>query len=683
MLESKRSLSTAGKRSSLAFALCLAFLCVSVSVMILAPLGKPALEYGISPHALMISSPTPDIPNIQGPRRGYTLYLFLVFLLTLVSPFVRARLVPSDGDEKAGAFHRRAGLVPVVVFFFFAFEYYSRLCLDGLVFSILLVSGLWLYYRRSNLRTQRGDFLACTILTLSIAAVPGLLARLDLSGLPSQQLVAIQYHYRCVVGWADRIADGYSSLESLYYGYLPHVLLGLWEKSFGQLSMNAFALMVKFWQITTLISMTVIISVYARRNYLAVAICILGLIPLYHANQLAITFPNLSLGRYLTFALALGFLLVKPDTGRTLSGCWLAGLVAGGLMLLSSEVGLVAAFGIGVYILQMNGYASLSDWKSLCLKAGTCALGTLVTVLVYVLFVKLAFGNWCSIQSFVDNWRLLKVYVDAGFMCLALPLEFYPVFLLVLVHTTYVFIATLLDDPSKSTRRKALRMAACAIILSWLTYYVNRPDPQYLQPVLPVYCLLLTDLVRGLLLGLGRRYPLVEPGILGWLVLLLIWFPFSWHNFKQAIPSYLESVNTLRGIRDHSSVKMCGVYLSRALADELWIKAHALSDFYKESSVLYVSLNNYLLTKLTGHCPEVDAMEDLYTVGAQENLVAKLRSEGPTVILVDSMQSPTKGSPAWEQSLEAFRLILKKTGKYELQEENLSCWEVWRRKNPL
>ena len=176
----------------------------------------------------------------------------------------------------------------------------------------------------------------------------------------------------------------------------------------------------------------------------------------------------------------------------------LLGLSATLLVLFNPETGLCLAFGYSLFLLSR-----LRNFDIVPLVARAVA-GAVIAVVFFFEFLprrtcRVARDGGVSLLGFITHF-------GQGYG--SLPIYFDPLALVIFSHSAYVVVFTTMQWWRRRNLRfkDSVKFAVAAVILVWLSYYINRPHPWNLWTFKFLYAFLVADFLEPRLLGrLWRR----------------------------------------------------------------------------------------------------------------------------------------------------------------------------------
>ena len=225
---------------------------------------------------------------------------------------------------------------------------------------------------------------------------------------------------------------------------------------------------------------------------------------------------------------------------------------------------------------------------------------------------------------------------------------------------------------------ESVKLGISATILTWFSYYVNRPHPSTLWTYQFLYLFLIADFFEPRLLRRLRR-----RGIGGAMFdfrlasLAFVLIPMLLSSNYSILHATLYPAGT-----PAVDTTLSGVSMPMDLAESLHAQANFLAT-QDASSTWYFTRHSYslpLLSQRFNPLPIQDVFAETITNSDLEKLVAEIHRVSPRVILFDS---PKYDSVATEKSTENLlyklffdRLKFSLADRYR-QGQTTSGWQVW------
>ena len=313
----------------------------------------------------------------------------------------------------------------------------------------------------------------------------------------------------------------------------------------------------------------------------------------------------------------------------------------------------------------------------LCLLfAGASLLPWLLFTLSTIIFT----GAAPDYASYFSGMRLIAHQVQIGYT--GLPYVFDPVAAVMVVHACYCLLKLSLRANQSFVFQDAYRAAICTMILIWFAYYINRPHITYLSGELMLYGLLVIDLVRTLIIQLKRPVAKrFEPAVVPALLLAVVVLPEIFFGFEYALPSYLSGVKQrIYGPEVQPAVKVSGVMVQPAIAQELVSKAKYVKLRSEQGPVLYLTSDHVFVPKLSGVLTAAKFADPVQEIVFDYQLAAftkLLTAKGPAYILFDDPRSLTRGASFEQACFSEIKYGIRQSYQPSARKWG---WEIWTRK---
>jgi hypothetical protein len=563
--------------------------------------------------------------------------------------------------------------------------YLAGLAAVGLAFGL----GLSLTGRRWN--RALGVLVA---LLLAALLLPGWFMRLDLSHREWNIIEIIEAHYSLVLSSGDRLAAGLRLGDDVSpaYGVILPLITATIERQGGELSLHGYMLLTHLLQAIYLLAAAHCYYVYARRRWVFCLFALLFVAVPYHFNNpfyLCGT-PNHTAWRYVGFPLACLCLVLLRNAlpGRC---AFLLGAASGVGLLLNLETGVAAAAGLLVYLLfRYGGPGQDRRLVRLTRLFGLHALGGLTAFASFAVVSLLLLGALPTIASLKDFFHVMKVATESGYA--GGRGLFHPLAILLVAHSSLALVHAWLERSRGVSSFTCLRAAVAVMLLTWFSYYANRPHMEYLTCFFVLYAFLIVDAVRTLIAARRRSLPAWPAlGAAGLLALVLV--PHFLSTVKAQWPLYRDGLRLIvRGPDENAATLLSGVYFPNGRrAAVVREKAAFLSEVGRKGPVIYFTVDSYLVPKLSGVWSAVP-MSDVYwesTTRRQYNkLLKRVVSSGAEKIYFDSEESVIRQpspryprpTPSIPGLLEFHRQLRQDLSRYYERESVVHGWERWRRR---
>jgi hypothetical protein len=550
-----------------------------------------------------------------------------------------------------------------------------KLQLEFLLLSACLISLQLLWAQAQKVRGFAVAIWSLTVVYCLFLVVPGM-ARAP--RLFEPELSWMEWHYCMSLAQADRLATGLrlGSQVNLNYGLIHSLLLGAFERRWGFLDFGEHFRVVQVSQVAFLAVAVLAFYLWKPRTPLFVLFGALLVGPWVGTSHLAVYYPNQSGWR--SFGLAAGVALLLMFRRQSLR--WLAislGASACFLLLYNPETGLCLSFGYALFLLSRHRNLTPIQIGGLALRAATGAAIVLLTVLISYC---VGLGTWPPL-SMAPLLGFISRFGRFG----GLPLYFDPLAILIFVHSTYVVISSVLNWRLRDLEfDESVKLGLSATILTWASYYVNRPHGWNLWTYQFLYLFLIADFFEPRLLRRLRRRGIgaaifdfriaslafvVVPMLLSvnYSIILATVFPAEWPEITTATIS--------------------GVTMPEYSANVLRAQANYLVS-QDASSTLFFTRHPYLLSLLAHRFNPLrvqDVFGETLTNSDFESLVREIYRVSPRIILFDAHgnRSELAENSAISFSYMQFfdRLKIRLTEHYH-PGLITSGWQVWQLQVP-
>lgn len=308
------------------------------------------------------------------------------------------------------------------------------------------------------------------------------------------------------------------------------------------------------------------------------------------------------------------------------------------------------------------------------------AAGAVMVFLAVLLFCRAGLGYWAPLGATLPFGYIRRFGQGYG----GLPLYFDPLAILIFVHSAYIVSSAVLRWRVRDLEfDESVKLGISATILTWFSYYVNRPQPSTLWTCQFLYLFLIADIFEpGLLRRLRHRG--IDKAIFDFRLasLAFVLIPMLLSSNYSILHATLYPAGT-----PAVNVTLSGISMPVDSADILQAQASFLAS-QEGSSTWYFTRHSYSLTLLSQRfnpLPNQDVFAETITNSDFERLVAEIYRVSPRVILFDS---PKYDSVAAEKSTENLlyklffdRLKFRLADRYR-QGQTTSGWQVWQLRLP-
>jgi hypothetical protein len=446
-------------------------------------------------------------------------------------------------------------------------------------------------------------------------------------------LTGIDQHYDFMFSQARQLTAGHllsGDHAAGYppgYGLLPQLLVGTLAELGHPISYSGLIRIVQLGQAAFLALVLCAVWNRTRSNgpdgrVLALVVAVLLAAPWLYTLGLGVMRPNLSGFRCLMMAVAA--LLAGPACrARPVTAGAIIGATVGIALLHNLETGIGVGAGLGIaWLLGVRSLPLATQVGSAAVGAGTFSTVLIAFGALYWAMVG-ASPSVAGVSSLFDNIRLFS----SGFLGLA-P-ESRPIVLVILLHASYVLVASIRAILNQRYPAPDPADAAVAVmILAWLPYYVNRPFDWNLWVVVALYPVLLAPAIAAR----GRRLAAL-------LVAVLIVLPTPMRAAKANLFVSTRSGWAPGWVVGWKSGCADGLILPDELCAHLHRRAETLRNFAGEGPMYWSSS----LPLLTLHMSGVRGLlwtavlwPQLFTPEDVERVAARIAAANPRNILMDN-----------------------------------------------
>ncbi len=545
---------------------------------------------------------------------------------------------------------------------------------------------------RRRVRRNIGGLVIMVLLAVLLAKeMPSLRKTPDFTNCTLRIMSSMNMHISMTLGHADRLAAGDVLFRQTtpVYGVLVPVLLGIYERQFGLITLGdhvrgLIGVEVLYWMIAGYLFL-----IWSRRHWLSCLLPGVLLLEYFWSTSLGLIPPNHSPYRSagLTFAV-LNLIVLRRASPRT--NQWAAGIVSGLAVLANLESGIAATAGLVIYVYRRYALVDLNERRGgLPRMAGRFSAGFLLTLIGFVLLCRIGCGSWPFLPGLSQHFVYARLS-SAGFGTRPFRFElydsayfaFWP--LTMVAHTAWSVWYT--AQQRSGGFRPSFRIAVGSMLLVWFAYFANRPDPEYLSSYVLLYGLLLIDL--GRYIGLAFKRPRSFFGIQAILAALVLchagymasrvtewsWNPSQWtvKCFRFGMPLVGRDK-----VRTKSQPRISKAYLPKTYADSLQDRAAYLRRVAGGHRLVYFTVDSYLMPRLSGVLPlqqYTDPVE-AFTKPAYDRLLSSVLKAPVNEVYVDSRDA---ADLIWYGRM--FDLLRRDLSRRFQCDGIEHGWEIWRRR---
>jgi len=496
-----------------------------------------------------------------------------------------------------------------------------------------------------------------TIAMVLVLIVPGLFMHARIA--TAVAAVSIGAHYGFVLGPMIKIALG-TSLDQLWlnYGAFPIVASGLLFTKHVQFR-DLFDV-VMFFQVLFMILLFVAARLYDRsETFLFPAFVALLVAPFAATFHPSMYYPNQAGIRYL--GLLLGVILLRLSRAGVKEGVW-QGLAASLLVFYNPETGIPVCFGIAFRQI-IEGLSVVRRIQGTVVYFLTFFVGLGIgCALLYVLLFHIA-----GIPS--ENFSRCIILASSGYGGLAFHSDPWA-FLMVLCGAAVMLHASVRAAQGVLTDAQGTRAAIGAILLVWLSYWVNRPQHWNLWTLIMLLLFAGADWItvrrwRASIEWLRRgRLTVAVAVVVG-----------------VAAPLALQNLRDIRRFLFPGplpTAMFSGMSIPEDVRSELAEKSSTVRELAANHKVVYISLVSTFVALDSGvpsGLRQGDVFLDTISAADLHDLVAEVVNRRPDVVLFDARDGKiSRLFPNRTELLNRIRVLLDQTYVATSTERG---WEFW------
>jgi hypothetical protein len=217
-----------------------------------------------------------------------------------------------------------------------------------------------------------------------------------------------------------------------------------------------------------------------------------------------------------------------------------------------------------------------------------------------------------------------------------LNLEVLSLSFIFLTHAGYCVIRLVAKwNLKKLEHAQAVRLVTSLMIVGWLAYYFNRPDPRNLWVIFVLYGFLILPLLHHRRISRAFKKASVPLPIL---IIVLFIVP-------QAISANISSFARTYGYINHlisttpdTRSNYSGLWLKKEISEALNRKAHYLNKLPTDRSFEFMTAFSFSIPIISGRSsfglPQ-DTFVEILTKNDHELFIKKLKEKGPEMLLFD------------------------------------------------
>ena len=496
-------------------------------------------------------------------------------------------------------------------------------------------------------------------------------------------------HFNWTVAQGDRLAAGLrlGTQVNLNYGLIPSLFVGAFERHWGFLNFGEHFRLIQVSQVAFLAVAILAFYLWRPGNPVFVLFGAMLIGPWVSTSHMAVYYPNQSGWRNLGLAAgAVLLLLCRQQPIRR--AAWMLGAGACFLLLYNPETGLCLSFGYGLFLLSRQRNLKLDQIGGLALRAAT---GAVIVLLAVLIFYRAGLGAWPPLRAALPFGLIAKF----GLGYAGRPLYFDPLAVLIFIHSAYVVSSTALKWRLRDLEfEESVKLGMAATILTWASYYVNRPQPWDLWTHTFLYIFLIADIFEPRFFSRLRSRGIAAIFDFRLAALTFVLVPVLLFN------NYYILLRTLHppGGSAAAITRVSGISMPSASANTLRTQADFLMS-QNPSSTLFFSIHSYSLSLLAQRFSPLrvqDALSETITNSDFEVLVADIYRLSPRVILFDPpddnylpvIWAPENSSVVVENPAITYfymqffdRLKSRLSARYQ-QGPITGGWQVWQLRQP-
>lgn len=563
----------------------------------LLPAGEPHLD--TAPHLATYFGEAGYDTRWQ--RIGHLVLLLGVALAFLAGPWLRrAPVTLADGW--------RVGIPAVLLVQLAAFP--SRPFLGA---ATLIGAYAWFKLRRGEIAIDPRLWLVPAAAVALLWFAPVAASALDLSGQP-QHTYYYDLHYAAVFDPGHRAALGETLYTEVpvYYGAGPTGLVAWLDQVLGPATAGRDVRLVAATQV--LVALALALAAAAGRLRGGLVWGVFAAAAAFPAASNALVMPNVAGLRFLALAIAV---LALRHLHLTRAPALIAGAVAGLALLYNPETGFAALGGAIAWCVVRRG---LGDPVGVAASLGACGAAA-----VGAFAVAASVGRWVLGFPLIADLDNLLFFAQGHF---GLPLGASPVVIAAAGHATAVLVSRGLSYAPSSPRASG-RAAVAAVLLVWLAYFANRPDPVNEFLYLALWGVLMVDSWPAVRRGRTELAGAVRA------LALLVLLPGIMATFQAQLHWALESWRVVAtGPRDPDAARLSGVWVARGVAQTVTDQAASV----RPDDRVWLSATSYLLARELNRYPEIRPASPFGDVRAADDEVALRQAmrASPVVLIQDT-----------------------------------------------
>jgi hypothetical protein len=579
-----------------------------------------------------------DPTNSASQRMGHYLGVFFIAMAAL-GLLIGTKLNLVQGSRKLNNLALRIQdkikrpnyiLVSIFILIVFSWRWYGNVVP---IAGALALIGLTAYIL-NNVEQRTATIIWLTLLLALgfIHIILPILLPIDYSNTAFSEYVFLnELHYSTVLGAAERLAQGGLLFDNvtINYGLFFPVVISI----YGDFNVSDYH---RLQQYSNALFIILCLLSYARAAKWKIhVIFALGLFILPWVNNLPdwIAAPNQTGMRYIGISLALFYLAYSDKCGPNIRSI-LGGTLSALCLLLNPETGIIVSVALSAFIFFTNDLRNLNN----CL-------------LKYVLFLFSAMaattGFWfISDQMLANPPELDNLFLITKHMALFMSgfggvnLEILSLSFIFLTHAGYCVILLVAKwNFRKLENTQAIRLVVSLMIVGWLAYYFNRPDPRNLWIIFVLYGFLVIPLLHRRHISLSCRKFKKTSVPIPILIIILFVVPQAVSANLSSFTRTYDYIYHLTSTSPNTRSNYSGVLLEKEISEVLYRKADYLNKLPTNKSFEYMTAFSFSMPIESGRSsfglPQ-DTFNEILKKNDLEILLKKLQKNGPDLLLFDN-----------------------------------------------
>jgi hypothetical protein len=439
-----------------------------------------------------------------------------------------------------------------------------------------------------------------------------------------------EMHYSSVLGPAERLVQGGLLFDNVTvnYGLFFPVSISI----FGDFNVSDY---LRLQQFSNALFIIFSLLAYGRQaKWQTHVIFALGLFILPWTNNLPewIAAPNQTGMRYIGISLAILFLAFNDKCSPNIRVI-LGGMLSALCLLLNFETGIIISVALMAFVFFTH---NLQNWRNCLVKYSLFLFSIIVVIAVFWFMANQLLANPPKLDSFQASVKYLSLFLNGlgGVKLPVLSLGF-----IFLTHAGYYIILLVAKwNFRKLENTQAIRLVTSLMIVGWLAYYFNRPEPRNLWIIFVLYGFLILPLLHRRYISLSFKKIKKINIPIPILVIILFVVPQAVSANLSSLTRTYDYINHLMSAAPDTRAIYSGVILKKEIADALTRKAHYLIKLSTDKSIEYMTAFSFSLPIESGRSsfglPQ-DAFIEILTKKDHELFLKNLQISGPDILLFD------------------------------------------------